>query len=247
MNGTFLKEGIDKIEELVQRADTRIIEVDGEHYATGDLKQIPKPYYAPETINLNSLDSLVDIIKKELKKITEPLFIRIISPTKIDVFTSFKTDDRCIRDYLYRANAELPNIVIDNYVDHESFIIALKSKLIKNEDNEYVLNLLSKITDTESVTSDDNGISQTVRAKKGVVMVENVLVRPIVNLMPYRTFLEVGQPESQFLLRLKEGGYVGIFEADGGAWKLEAKENINEYLSQKLSDEIIAGDVVVIA
>ena len=41
--------------------------------------------------------------------------------------------------------------------------------------------------------------------------------------------LQVAQPESMFLLRLKDGGNVGLYEADGGVWKLEATRNIAGY------------------
>lgn len=63
--------------------------------------------------------------------------------------------------------------------------------------------------------------------------------------MAYRTFLEVEQPESQFLLRLNEKGEVGLFEADGGMWKLAAKKNVSTYLENALADMISAGSVVV--
>ena len=38
----------------------------------------------------------------------------------------------------------------------------------------------------------------------------------------FRTFLEVEQPESEFLLRVDPDEGIGFFEADGGIWKLEA-------------------------
>ena len=44
----------------------------------------------------------------------------------------------------------------------------------------------------------------------------------------------MGQPESQFVFRMTEDKYDGVqcasFEADGGAWRLKAMENIKEYL-----------------
>lgn len=47
-----------------------------------------------------------------------------------------------------------------------------------------------------------------------------------------------GQPESQFVFRMKEDKYDGVqcalFEADGGAWRLVAMENIKEYLEREL-------------
>ena len=71
-------------------------------------------------------------------------------------------------------------------------------------------------------------------------------VRPYVNMQPFRTFLEVEQPESVFLLRLDGNGNVGLFEADGGVWKLEATRNISAYFEQKLADLIGYGRVVVL-
>lgn len=71
-------------------------------------------------------------------------------------------------------------------------------------------------------------------------------VRPYVNMQPFRTFLEVEQPESVFLLRLDGNGNVGLFEADGGVWKLEATRNISAYFEQKLADLIGSGRVVVL-
>lgn len=56
----------------------------------------------------------------------------------------------------------------------------------------------------------------------------------------------VEQPESNFLIRLFDGAQVALFEADGGAWKLDARKNISEYLKNNLS-ELIEEGVVIIA
>ena len=84
-----------------------------------------------------------------------------------------------------------------------------------------------------------------VKTLTGVVKVEEVILSPIVNLAPFRTFAEVDQPISKFLFRMRrEGNHVSaaLFEADGGAWRLEAMKNIAEYLGFNLPK-----DVVVIA
>ena len=88
-------------------------------------------------------------------------------------------------------------------------------------------------------------MSQSVTVKKGVSLLENETVKPRINLSPFRTFREVPQPESEFILRLDNDGRVGLFEADGGVWKIEAKINIAEYFENQLEKEIEAGDVVV--
>ena len=59
-------------------------------------------------------------------------------------------------------------------------------------------------------------------------------------LWTYRTFLEVEQPKSEFILRMEQDKYDGIacaiFEADGGAWKIAATKAIKDYLQFELAD-----------
>lgn len=91
----------------------------------------------------------------------------------------------------------------------------------------------------------DNGVTQEVSVRRGVALKEQQTVQPIVHLQPYRTFLEVKQPASDFLLRIDKDGHPALYEADGGAWKLEAKRNIAGYLSAQLADLEESGNVVV--
>lgn len=243
----MIRAAIEKIEDMAKKADIRVLDVNDRKYSTEKLHEIEKIYDSPRTVTLNTLESLADIIKIELEKAHQPLFVNVKSPEQVDVFSTYHHEENCRRDYIYAAKAELPDISLNTFIGHENFMIALRSKFVENEDVEYLLDLLSKITDKNSVESEDNGLSQTVQARKGVVMVENVPVRPKVKLAPFRTFLEADQPESEFLVRLKEGGLIGLFEADGGAWKLDAKEGIKDLLMELLKNEIQDKKVVVIA
>ena len=74
-------------------------------------------------------------------------------------------------------------------------LIQLRSLFLQTQDVAYLLDLLSKMSDEEKVTSQDNGVTQVVEARKGVALKEQVEVRPRVKLTPFRTFLEVDQPE----------------------------------------------------
>lgn len=87
--------------------------------------------------------------------------------------------------------------------------------------------------------------TQTVEARQGVALNAVVEIKPRVMLRPFRTFLEVEQPESEFLLRVDPDEGIGFFEADGGIWKLEAKKNIADYFLKNMGDLIDAGKVVV--
>ena len=46
-------------------------------------------------------------------------------------------------------------------------------------------------------------------------------------------------------MRLDENGRVGLFEADGGIWKMEAKDNIKAYLEEYLKEYVRKGTVIV--
>ena len=71
-------------------------------------------------------------------------------------------------------------------------------------------------------------------------------IKPRVPLRPFRTFQEVEQPESEFLLRMDEEGNIGLFEADGGMWKLKARQTVKAFLEEQLAEEV-AGNGVYIA
>lgn len=110
---------------------------------------------------------------------------------------------------------------------------------------DYLLDLLSRMSKDSGVTTRDNGVSQEVEARQGVSLKALVQVKPRVALRPFRTFLEVEQPESEFLLRLDDDGNVGLFEADGGMWQQTAKASITAYFEDKLAEEVKDGKIVV--
>ena len=53
-------------------------------------------------------------------------------------------------------------------------------------------------------------------------------------LRPLRTFPEVEQPVSPFVVRFKEGKKAALFNADGGAWKVAAVKSIGSFLRKEL-------------
>ena len=53
------------------------------------------------------------------------------------------------------------------------------------------------------------------------------------------------QPESIFLIRVNERG-ITFTEADGGMWKLKARQTVKAFLEEQLAEEV-AGNGVYIA
>ena len=90
----------------------------------------------------------------------------------------------------------------------------------------------------------DNGVATTIVTSKGIDLKSNTMIKPIVVLKPYRTFQEVEQPESTFLIRISERG-ISFTDADGGMWKIAARRSIVAYLEKELKELIESGNVVV--
>ncbi len=95
------------------------------------------------------------------------------------------------------------------------------------------------------VVYNDNGIATTVTTQKGVALQSNEQIRPIITLKPYRTFQEVEQPESIFLIRVNERG-ITFTEADGGMWKLKVRQTVKAFLEAEL-ESLVSSEAVFIA
>ncbi len=239
----MLKAMIEKIEKM---AGPKVYEVGKEHYASGQLIRIDPKKDFPKSITLTGLDSVCKMVENEANDLfaADQILIQVVDYRTVRVFTTLDGEmDRC---WLYECQADTPKVKVNCYQEHEEAVIQLRSLYIPNEDTDYLLKLLSSVSRESKVTSNDNGVSQVVEARSGVALTQSLEVRPYVDLKPFRTFLDVEQPESTFLLRLDGGGKVGLFEADGGVWKLEATRNIAAYFEEKLSKLVEAGEVVVL-
>lgn len=197
----------------------------------------------PANLSVSGLDSIVKLVRNELDMFENlPVFIRVDDARTVSVFTTY--DDMMCRDSLYTAKCDVPGFR-DGFREYEQAIIELRSKFAPGPGVDYLLDLLSRMSKDSGVTTRDNGVSQEVEARQGVSLKALVQVKPRVALRPFRTFLEVEQPESEFLLRLDDDGNVGLFEADGGMWQQTAKASITAYFEDKLAEEVKDGKIVV--
>lgn len=235
------------IEKIVELAAPNIVEEYGFTYSDKPLKVVQQPRV--NTMNFRTLRGLVDTLKKEHGNFVSPfvshLVVNVLSETEVEVYSGIDDVDRT-REIPYHSEAETIHIDFNRKLDYESMMITLKSKFVETPELLELVKLLGTITEEHSSQTSDDGFSQSVVVKKGTVLKENRTIKPIVKLKPYRTFNEVDQPESEFLIRLSEGSYVAIYEADGDAWKLRARENIAEYLRNELAELIENGTLIVV-
>lgn len=247
MGESFLKEAIDRILEM---AAPKTYQIGPDTYASEELVLVDSAPSRPKDFYVDTLSGLVRIIKEEGSKIGLKLLVQVEDQHHVVVWSDYlgarAVPSRMFERFrLYTATADVPRITVGNYMDQQQAIIELQSLHNSTPDRDYLLDLLSKIDVTQGVKSTDNGVTQEATVKTGVVLKDTVPVKPIVELQPFRTFIEIDQPVSKFLLRVDEHGRAGLFEADGGAWKLEAKRSIAKWLSDALAAEIEAGKVVV--
>lgn len=232
------------IREIAKLAEPNIIAEYGYVYSDKPLNVINEPQI--KTISLSTLKSLVELIKKECEEFVPPIIVHVEGPCSVTVHTGVSEADRQ-REVPYCVSPDIPLFSFDRKMEYENMMIGLKSRFVETPELTELVRLLGTITEENNMQIADDGFTQTVTVRKGIAIKGNKAVNPIVKLKPYRTFLEIEQPESEFLIRLFEGGYAALFEADGGAWKLNARNAIQDYLSKNLSELVESGIVIITA
>lgn len=232
-------EAIEVIRDLAQEARTpKTITIDGFHYAAtaNGLAQVPNPARPlPNALVVQSLSALILYARKAER----PLFaVHVESPVEVSLIggLQLQTEQRAV--YVV-ASFEPPRFALERFVPLEEFLIGVQTMCAATPDRAKLLTVLGNVRAEQVRTQADDGVTQTVTARQGVAVVAEVPVPNPVVLAPYRTFLEVVQPASQFVVRLRSGDHgiqVGLFPADGGAWRLEAIGLVAEYLRANLPE-----------
>ena len=220
-------------EQAAQKPE--VLEINGRTYCTKNMTRYDKADMA-DPIKATTLTSLVDYIKQRRDELREHMIIQVVSATEVRMYSGL-LDERD-REELFVVNALLPRFEFGQQYDQESFIVSLQSCFQNNGDREAVAMLASNIVNNQQQEYSDDGITQQAVIKTGITTKQAALVPNPVHLVPYRTFLEVEQPASDFVFRISEGrGGEPVFKlvaADGGLWKAEAVDNIKKYLEDAL-------------
>ena len=173
------------------------------------------------------------------------MIVHVESETEVRLVTAFNDD--MARWELAKVKARVPAIVLNKFLDQESFIIQMQSMFQHTEDKAIVMQVAGNVEDKTVMNYGDDGITQKATVKTGLASVEDVFVPNPVKLQPFRTFHEVEQPEIDFVFRMKNGPSgvsCALFEADGGAWKFRAVHSIADYLKKELEG---VGNIAVLS
>lgn len=235
----MIEKAINKILEL---AEPHVMLFNGRDYCDKKMIPIDRELRA-EHINMTTLSSLVDYVKSGIDAKDQRYIIHIVSPTEVRLISALDGDRK--RETLVVVDAELPEFSFNREIEKEKFVIGIQSKFVDNltDDKALILKFAGTVKSGSVSEYSDDGVSQKATVKKGVSSMTEAIVPSPCRLTPYRTFTEVQQPTSDFIFRLSDGRndevYCALYEADGGAWRSVAKENIRKYLEEQLSDVAI--------
>ena len=226
------------LEYILGLKEPKMQEIHGQQYSDKQLYRIDRHLPRAEYIEMHTLTSLVDYIRGNIDYMAPKMIIDIKSPTRVELYSML--DENRNRETLVRVEAMVPAFNFDAFMEQEKFCISLQSKFLDILDRALVLKFAGTVESGTVAEYGDDGVTQKATVKTGIASKSDAVVPNPVALAPYRTFLEVEQPDSQFVFRMKADKYDGIhcaiFEADGGAWKNIATERIKIFLRDALSD-----------
>jgi len=207
-------------------------------YYTGDFGLLKEDHPMANHICMSTLTSLVDYIKGNIDTMAERMIVQVISPEEVVLLSRLNEDRK--REYLVKVSAQVPSFRYGNFIDHEEFVINVQSKFLSDPetDKDLILKFAGTVEQGSVAEYGDTGVSQKATVKTGIASKSDAVVPNPVKLRPYRTFMEVEQPASEFIFRMKDNNGItcALFEADGGAWKNAAMQNIKNYLEFELAD-----------
>jgi len=224
------------LEYIVGLREAKLVEVYSDTYSDKPLQRIDPYFPMANSLKVSTLTGFIDYIKSETDEMAEKMIVEVVSPTHVSLFSCLNGNRE--REYLIEACAGLPSFRYGSFIDQEAFCICLQSKFVRTKDRDLLLKFAGTVEAGTVAQYGDDGVSQKATIKTGIASKGDAIIPNPVLLKPYRTFLEVDQPESAFIFRMKECGGINcaIFEADGGAWEMEAMQNVKEYLQDELKD-----------
>lgn len=245
----MLREAIDRILAL---SEPHIVEINGERYADRQMTRVPRELRA-EPLEVHTLSALVDYItsgcddNSDQTDINRRFVVHVEDYNRVRLTRELDGDRR--RETVLEAMDKTETFPFGRWLSVEEFIIGMQAFFVPDDTVRDLVKLVSSVTDSKSVQQSDDGMSQSVTAKTGIVTSNKVTVPNPVVLRPLSTFSEIVQPQRSFIFRLR-GGESGVcaalYAADGNAWKHRAIDSISLYLKNHIPVDL-AEDVIVLA
>lgn len=221
---------------MVENTQVEEFEVGGRQYSSREIKPIRGP--TASTIKFNSLSGLAEFATMNCDK--DHAFVHVMHHGAVSVLGK-EVDEWEQRDMFAGASLDQhPEVFpFGKFLAPDDFIVQVAALFVASSTRNEIIKLAGNISSEASIEVEDDGISQRVGQKAGVVLKSRATLPPNIELTPYRTFREAIQPTSTFIVRARKNDRsempeLALFEADGGAWKLEAIKNVATFLKMQL-------------
>jgi hypothetical protein len=227
---------VNKIQEDMK---PETIVIAGKTYSTKELKLITNPL--PSDLHVYSLNSLIDYVKMNVDKLELKGCIIIISGFD-DVSIYGCLDEYQARPHFLHSKVDVYHR-FNEYLPAEDMIIYLQSAFEQSDILVKMLGVCSGSKDLRETELKDNGVSQEVKVKAGIVLAEVETIPNPVLIKPYMTFPEMDQPELRFVFRAKilnNQIHYALFKVSNNFWEYELIAKMKDYLKDKLSGIDIA-------
>lgn len=233
---------IDKsfIEKILSLAPANFAEINGRTFTDRQLAAIDDPVAVP--ISCHTITGLVDYLDTMDAGEQEEAVFHIVDFDRVSIVSPIFGSNKQRETYI-TANAYELKHRLNSHMPVDEFIIYLQSMFVQDDVTAKIMKVVGNLSQGQNTTHADDGVTQRVEAKVGVTRVEVVDLPNPVELRPFRTFMDIEQPQSKFILRIKaddSGPQCALYEADGGAWKNKAIANIKDYLKGRDIVQIIA-------
>lgn len=237
-------------EYVVGLSKANVVTIDGTVYTDKPL-HLPEMPPTIETLRTDNLSSIVNFIKHawdaDLHDMDDTVqkIIHVEDAGKVNLYSSVCNE--CMdRQKFMTAEWAGNKFPFGQFMDAEKFNILLQTCFMETDDLKVIQQVVGNLRDEAVQNYGDDGVSQSVTIRTGIATVGQVRVPSPAKLRPYRTFLEVEQPASLFILRMREGGQCALFEADGGLWRETARQNIRNYFEYELEKMVSEHKVVIL-
>lgn len=162
------------------------------------------------------------------------IVVHVETPFRVAVGGQLRERSRDREIFIVAQATDLLDGFLGKFMELEAFNIGLQMRFCDADQRRDLQLLVSNVKNESVATAMDDGISQTVEARAGTVMVQATKVPNPVQLTGFRTFRDIPQPSSHYVLRAQAGPLMALFEADGGSWKLSTIGKIRDWLVDNL-------------
>lgn len=218
---------------------TDALEMGGREYFTRPVF-LPPAEPVPETYTVHTLAGLVDFVHA-FPDPEQIAFVHVQDPTSVSV-AGHLTGRHQRRPVFLVAQFTGKKFRFDAWQDQESFNIGVQAGFVPTDELARMIAVTGKMTFEHVGHANDDGRTQMVSTRIGTSLEGSKDLPNPVMLRPWRTFAEIEQPPSPFILRARGGspkdGQLALFETCDSGWQLQAILAIKAFLAERLPDAV---------